>query len=81
MIKTMTYACGLVAAFAVLGGCASMHAKTTMTQSASGSHPTIETDFAYVAQVERQARLRNVGIQWVNPPSKHLSLSPSAEQH
>jgi hypothetical protein len=79
MIKTMTYACGLVAAFVVLGGCASMQAKTTMTQSVPGSHPTIDTDYAYVAQVERQARLRNVGIQWVNPPSRHLS--PSAEQH
>jgi hypothetical protein len=78
MIKTMMHACGLVAILAMLGGCSSMHEKTTMTQSGAGSHPTIETDYGYVAQVERQARLRNVGIQWVNPPSKHLS--PNAEQ-
>ena len=72
-MKTMTYACGLAIAMAMLGGCASMHDRTTMTQAPTSSqHATIDVDYAYVAQVEQTARQRNVGIQWINPPSKHI---------
>ena len=64
--------CACIVALVVLGGCASMHDQPAAQMQPSSAQPTIDVDYAYVAKIEQQAREHNVGIQWVNPPSKRV---------
>lgn len=38
-----------------------------------GSTATVVTDQAYIAEVERIARRRGIGVTWVNAPSKRVA--------
>ena len=38
-----------------------------------GSTATVVTDQAYIAEVERIARRRGIGVHWVNAPTKRVA--------
>lgn len=53
--------------------CCTLAACATTGDHASNPPPargTVTTDQAYVAAVERIARMRGILVQWVNPPSR-----------
>jgi len=65
----------LIAAAVALVGCSSMHhsayqAPPQKFVPGTQYQPRIEEDSAYIAQVERVARIRGVTVQWVNKPTK-----------
>lgn len=63
-----------VASACMLAACASHTPRTAQAPSPAAarvayeSQPRIVTDGDYVARVEREARRRGLGIQWINPP-------------
>lgn len=57
-----------------LAACASSADKTAyVAPERVGSGPTIVTNDAYVAAVERVARRRGIDVQWVNMPTKRVA--------
>ena len=52
----------------LLAGCASM--RDEGNPSPTASRTTVEQDSAYIQRVEQQARIRGIGVTWVNPPIK-----------
>jgi hypothetical protein len=52
----------------VLGGCSTMHDKSSMAQSSVSVD-----DQVYVARVEQAARDRGVQVRWINPPQKRVA--------
>lgn len=62
----------------LLAGCASMgEDRTTYVAPApaAGSQQTVQTDTAYMARVEQQARIRGIDVQWINPPSRRTRVA------
>ncbi len=62
-----------VASACMLAACASHTPRMAQSPPAAArvayeSSPRIVTDGDYVARVEREARRRGLGIQWINPP-------------
>jgi hypothetical protein len=56
------------AAWLALAGCA-----TNQEYAASPARPgSVVADDAYVAAVERLARMRGIQVQWVNPPTRRI---------
>ena len=47
-----------------------MRDDTTSSFTPAASHQTVQTDTAYMQRVEQQARIRGIGVTWVNPPSR-----------
>ncbi|MEZ0472067.1 hypothetical protein [Luteimonas salinilitoris] len=50
--------------------------------AAPGPQPTqkiFERDAAYIAYVERTARMRGIDVRWVNPPVKRVARNGDSE--
>lgn len=47
----------------------------TIASPARGTATTIQQDADYMARVEHQARIRGVGVTWVNPPVKRTTTA------
>lgn len=65
----------LIVAAGALVGCKSMdhsayQAPPQKIVPGTQYQPRIEEDTAYIAYVERMARIRGVTVQWVNKPTK-----------
>ncbi|TZF91042.1 hypothetical protein [Cognatilysobacter lacus] len=67
---------GVVATTLLLAGCAGMHDRSTYVAPVKVSHATVEQDTAYIARVEEQARIRGIGVTWINPPTRHKAVAP-----
>jgi hypothetical protein len=61
-----------LAATVLLAGCASMRDDTTSYVQPASSRATVQEDTDYMQRVEQQARIRGIGVTWINPPLKHL---------
>lgn len=64
-----------------LAACASTQGGAGYGAAPPGSQPTqkmFERDTAYIAYVERTARMRGIDVRWVNPPVKRVARSDDA---
>jgi len=70
-MKSLRFA---VLALSVLGlsACATMDEESTGHAPPPRAPSLMDTDEAYVAQVERIARRRGIEVQWVNLPRKQV---------
>jgi hypothetical protein len=64
-----------LAATVALAGCASMRDDTASYVAPAASHQTVQTDTAYIQRVEQQARIRGIGVTWINPPIKRTRVA------
>ncbi|WP_149194020.1 hypothetical protein [Luteimonas suaedae] len=76
--------CTIVSLFALgLAACASTQGGAGYGAAApAGSQPTqaiFERDAAYIAYVERTARMRGLDVRWVNPPVKRVARNDDSE--
>ncbi|WP_407351092.1 hypothetical protein [Luteimonas sp. R10] len=64
-----------------LAACASPHGGAGYGAAPAGSQPAqaFERDMAYIAYVERTARMRGLDVRWVNPPLKRVARSDDSE--
>ncbi|MDH5824397.1 hypothetical protein QFW77_15595 [Luteimonas sp. RD2P54] len=63
-------------ALLVLAGCTSTQGSAgyrTMPEPAQPGSPAFERDVAYIASVERVARMRGIDVRWVNPPVRRAA--------
>ena len=63
------------AATLVLAGCASMGDEQMAYAPAARNGATVQEDTAYMQRVEQQARIRGIGVTWVNPPIKRTRVA------
>lgn len=60
----------------VVAGCASTTEKESATLMPTAKPGSVVTDAEYVAAVEQIARRRNIGVVWVNLPTKRVNGDP-----
>ena len=73
--KQLLLATSLSTLALALAGCASTNAKPTYTDASTLS-PEEYADAAYVARVERIAKMRGIDVTWVHAP-RHLPSTPT----
>lgn len=74
-LKQLLLATSLSTLALVASGCASTNARPTYTDASTLS-PEQYADAAYVARVERIARMRGITVTWVHAPN-HLPSVPT----
>jgi len=60
----------------VVAGCASSMEKDSAALTPAAKPGSVVVDAEYMAAVEQVARRRNIGVVWVNPPSKRVAGDP-----
>ena len=68
--SVLVVCCGLAA------GCATTSESALALRAPTlQSARTVEQDTAYMERVEQQARIRGIGVTWVNPPSRRVKAA------
>jgi hypothetical protein len=62
----------LLATLVLLGACATTMDDESTVASASAKADKYETDAEYMARVEKEAKRRNIGVNWIHPPTRRV---------
>ncbi len=66
-------AIGLVGGLVALSGCASSMDKDSRSLGTTTHHS--DTDSAYMAKIDEEARQHEVTVVWVHPPQKKINVN------